>query len=380
MVSNGCPELSNQLCGFQSAGNVYNFKLYAHENLSISVYDFKYVLSQENSPIVISADYYTNGWGNNSNLLSGVWNGLCSGIKDGGHAMVIIGYDNYKEGGAFLVQNSWGTGWGDNGYFWIRYSDLSKIVYAAFQFKTISRSNEEIELDVQGDELEIEEFENEDQIYRFYNECSLSTYVTLSTNVGQNWVTRGWYAIASGDYIDLPIGNRTSNQVYWMATANHNGEYFDWVDNVSGTKMCFDRVNAHTIYDNSQNNCPNVANFYENVPDSRYNMVVTTLSCPNIITRGGETLLKAEQQCVEVSSGNELEWDGKSVLIDSYSSRIIMPQRINNEENTYDLYYIMDKKVNHFKGAAAELIKLKAPKFKTEKNAQAYLNALLEQK
>ncbi len=42
----------------------------------------------------------------------------------GGHAMCVVGYDDYYEGGAFLVMNSWGTEWGKDGFAWIRYSDF----------------------------------------------------------------------------------------------------------------------------------------------------------------------------------------------------------------------------------------------------------------
>ena len=38
----------------------------------------------------------------------------------GGHAIPIIGYDDTKK--AFKVQNSWGTSWGLNGFFYMPYS------------------------------------------------------------------------------------------------------------------------------------------------------------------------------------------------------------------------------------------------------------------
>ena len=44
----------------------------------------------------------------------------------------MVGYDDYKFGGAFRVVNSWGQDYGDNGYLWITYSDFIKNVKAAY--------------------------------------------------------------------------------------------------------------------------------------------------------------------------------------------------------------------------------------------------------
>jgi hypothetical protein len=367
LASNGCPEFQNQSCRYVSANYSYSHKLFDYEDLSINSYHFKYVISQERSPIVISAYYYTNGWGNNLNLPYGVWNGLCGGVKDGAHAMVIIGYDDYVGGGAFLVQNSWGSAWGAQGYFWLKYSDLNKVVYAATQFKPAAFSDDFDEIDF-----------GSDQVYRFYNDCSLTTYISLSQNIANDWVTKGWYAISSGDYIDLSIGERSANQVYWMATALLNGQYIDWVDNSNGTSMCFDRVNAHTIYNNDPDQCADISNFYKTVPDSRTNMVTMKLTCPNINTRGGEVIISPEWNSLEIASGDSLveAWDGKSGLIDPYSTRPIYPDQFGN----YDIYYIEKDKVKHYTGAAEGLIKIKELKFANEHNAKGYLEALKTKK
>lgn len=50
------------------------------------------------------------------------------GKAQGGHGVVIVGYDDTKQ--CFIVKNSWGTGWGENGYFRIAYSQVNNEVDA----------------------------------------------------------------------------------------------------------------------------------------------------------------------------------------------------------------------------------------------------------
>ncbi len=53
--------------------------------------------------------------------------------QHGYHAMVVIGYDDNYEGGAFRVLNSWGTQWGDQGFIWIPYSEYETWAMGAMQ-------------------------------------------------------------------------------------------------------------------------------------------------------------------------------------------------------------------------------------------------------
>ncbi len=61
----------------------------------------------------------------------------------GGHAMVVVGYDDYKfnrgEGlsnpemrGAFKLMNSWGKNWGKKGFIWIRYAHFGAFCRHAY--------------------------------------------------------------------------------------------------------------------------------------------------------------------------------------------------------------------------------------------------------
>ncbi len=53
--------------------------------------------------------------------------------QHGKHAMVVVGYDDQRYGGAFRVLNSWGTKWGDRGFVWIPYADFNRNVFMAMQ-------------------------------------------------------------------------------------------------------------------------------------------------------------------------------------------------------------------------------------------------------
>jgi len=53
----------------------------------------------------------------------------------GRHAVTIVGYDDYKYGGAFRILNSYGYKWGDDGYFWMTYKDFEDQADVAYVIK-----------------------------------------------------------------------------------------------------------------------------------------------------------------------------------------------------------------------------------------------------
>jgi len=48
----------------------------------------------------------------------------------GGHALVIVAYDDKKQ--AFQLMNSWGTEWGRGGFVWVKYKDFARFAKHAF--------------------------------------------------------------------------------------------------------------------------------------------------------------------------------------------------------------------------------------------------------
>lgn len=57
----------------------------------------------------------------------------------GNHAMCIVGFDDNKAGGAFEVMNSWGTEWGDKGFFWLPYDMLEQ--YGSYALELMDRES-----------------------------------------------------------------------------------------------------------------------------------------------------------------------------------------------------------------------------------------------
>jgi hypothetical protein len=49
----------------------------------------------------------------------------------GGHAMVVIGYDEGRQ--AFEIMNSWGTSWGNDGFIYVKYADFARFCKYGYQ-------------------------------------------------------------------------------------------------------------------------------------------------------------------------------------------------------------------------------------------------------
>ncbi len=74
----------------------------------------------QNGPVVTTLSVYADFM----NYASGVYKHV-SGSVLGGHAISIVGYDDAKQ--AFIVRNSWGHEWGQDGFGYVAYDDVSGV-------------------------------------------------------------------------------------------------------------------------------------------------------------------------------------------------------------------------------------------------------------
>ena len=117
-----------------SAASVYKiddyFTLFSYSCNSYNekINKTKKAISQ-NCPVVISMKVYPS-----FHTAKEAWNGyVAAGEKPGNHAMCVVGYDDDMNGGSFLIMNSWGTYWGNNGFTWVTYQDYFKYVSYAVE-------------------------------------------------------------------------------------------------------------------------------------------------------------------------------------------------------------------------------------------------------
>ena len=69
-----------------------------------------------NTQMQVYSDFFYYG--------SGIYH-YATGTYQGGHAILIVGYDDANQ--CFICKNSWGTGWGEAGFFRIGYSELNSV-------------------------------------------------------------------------------------------------------------------------------------------------------------------------------------------------------------------------------------------------------------
>lgn len=101
-----------------------------YQRIVASIYSLRVALAINNLPVVFGFTVYES-FESDVVAQTGVvpMPGANEGVV-GGHAVLMVGYDNDKE--VFLVRNSWGEGWGMQGYFTLPYEFVPSGLAADF--------------------------------------------------------------------------------------------------------------------------------------------------------------------------------------------------------------------------------------------------------
>lgn len=108
LCSNACLDWQNSTCSINGWHRASDTTITA-EALRNALYAY--------GPVVATMYVYNDFFSYRSGVYS-----YTTGSYAGAHAVLVVGYDDAQH--AFIVKNSWGTGWGEAGFFMIAYSEV----------------------------------------------------------------------------------------------------------------------------------------------------------------------------------------------------------------------------------------------------------------
>jgi len=104
--------------------NYVPFKIEDYKKIKPTTTDYKWAL-QEYGPMVVVLRVQEDWFYYRSGVYTPTWTSDKFGWAN--HCVALVGFDDAK--GAWHVKNSWGAGWGEHGYAWVKYGDLEKYNY-----------------------------------------------------------------------------------------------------------------------------------------------------------------------------------------------------------------------------------------------------------
>lgn len=130
--------------GLQLDPNRNKYKLTSSSRLSNSTNIKEWLINY--GPAIACFDVYRDFY----SYGSGVYKHL-SGNLEGGHCVIIVGFDDNDQGGCWICKNSWDVSWGDKGYFRIGYGECRIDTWGNYGAKGIQVSK----IGVTADNMEV---------------------------------------------------------------------------------------------------------------------------------------------------------------------------------------------------------------------------------
>jgi hypothetical protein len=151
----------------------------------------------------------------------------------GGHALCVVSYDDSKYGGAFEIQNSWGTLWGNQGYTWIRYEDYARFTPYAFEFVDLPDPKPQL-ADFSGQIKFVLSTGNEMPANLLLSSRGLNV-ISAQTTQEPLTIYQSRQPYASGTRFRMYISNNEPAYVYALSTdlSNQITKIFPYADGIS---------------------------------------------------------------------------------------------------------------------------------------------------
>lgn len=166
----------------------------------------------------------------------------------GGHAQCVVGYDDSKYGGSFLIMNSWGPEWGNNGFAWVRYGDFNRYVREAYGLEPMAKTGAAANVPFQC-EIGLVEVQFDG------NKMVRKGYIPLQLRKENNFETRT--LVRAGTRFKMEVKNNTECYTYIFGKETDGTSYtlFPYPDpsNPSQTKYSpFCGITGYRLFPSAQ--------------------------------------------------------------------------------------------------------------------------------
>lgn len=136
----------------------------------------------------------------------------------GGHALCVVGYDDAKYGGSFLLMNSWGPQWGNNGFAWVKYPVFKYFVREAYGLEPMQRvgaaANEAFDCEVGLVPVEFDATQRK---------TIAKGYIALRSNGDNRFITVS--PVKKGSKFKMEVKNSTECYVYVFGKDTDGSSY-----------------------------------------------------------------------------------------------------------------------------------------------------------
>jgi len=368
--------------------NSYPDKIIDYDPVTIAVRDFKNAITNY-QPIVICMRVFKNKYSSTKTVSlsnsyideNGFWTYSPSSSDEvvSGHAMCVIGYDDDKQ--AFLVQNSWGTGWGKNGRFWLPYS---KLTYCSSYHSSPLNGNIDEAYKIHTAPNFLDDFQNyedddsyESNRFEYFkvtnNTHSIPTiWLSVAYQTYDGWISRGWFRCDLYEETSLDLSNRISDEIYYRIE-NGNGN-IAWAGD--GSRFFCISNESHHFTENSSCNTRKAYGKYNGSGSlsAIYNSTSRDLSGDNKVV-----VLELNTNPNNNSIEDNINWTGKYSLIDPVNNAPIISSVVDDSE--YVLWVVNDQNTAvEFMGSTDEIKKIKQLKFSSEKTANIHISLINQNK